>query len=296
MVPMMRTSMILCGVLACAALASADNDEILGDNLDRTLLNLAFGGAVDDGKPRLELVADGTSRVDQPFVEPQGAYGPQPNGSREAVAWSADKTAAWAVGDIQITDPCIADGHTRCDKLAERGWDHAVVVVDHMKASHIVAYSVEAAATDAAQAKALKAGVLPQPLARKIDPGAEDAVKLFESTLADPAAFAATVSPRADSVLFGSGKAERYSGGAAIKAQLAKWNLKLTVRDGVQAGVAGKSVVWIGANVDATSVKHPKTPAMPYRLFAVYEHTAAGWQLVGASFGVIVKIQKFDSL
>lgn len=284
---------IVAVTLVWSSLALASPDELLGDNTERTFDNLAFGASVDDGSPRLAFVADGTTRVDQPFLQLPGAYGPQPTPKNQVVAWAADKSAAWAVADIRVTDPCIADGHTNCAKLAELAWDHAVVVVDYRKAPRIVAWSVENTVSDAAQAKAVKAGILPAKLERKIDAGAEDAVKQLEATLGDPKAFAASVSDRKDAVLFGSDKAERYTGGAAIKAELAKWGLKLAVRDGVQAGPAGTSLVWIGANVDATPVKQPKAAPVPYRLFAVYEKTSSGWQLVAASFGAIVKLPAF---
>lgn len=122
-------------------------------------------------------------------------------------------------------------------------------------------------------------------LPRKLG-GADDAVKLFESTLGDPKAFAKTVSDRKDAVLLGSAKGERFVGGAKIRAKLAAWNLALQVRGGIQAGLSqNNSFAWVAANVDARPAKGAKDkPPAPYRLLAIYEKTAGGWKLVSVSF------------
>ena len=112
-------------------------------------------------------------------------------------------------------------------------------------------------------------------------------MKKFEATLGDPKALAASVSARKDVVLYGSEFAERYVG-AAAKAQLAKWNLAFKVQGGIQAGVgAAKTIAWVAANVDASSIKNPKAATTPYQLFAIYEQTGADWQLVAAHFAFV---------
>jgi len=134
------------------------------------------------------------------------------------------------------------------------------------------------------QAYLIKTNVLPDVLPRAVAAGAEDAVKVFESSIGDPKTFAATVSDRKDVVLYGSEQRERAAGGAKVKAKLAAWKLAFKVRDGIQAGLAGKSVAWVAANVDATGPKQ-KTAA-PYRVLALYEKTGTTWKLVQAHFSV----------
>lgn len=134
------------------------------------------------------------------------------------------------------------------------------------------------------QAFLVKKGVQPDVLPKEIA-GAEDVVKVFEASLGDPKAFAATVSDRADVVLYGSELAERTVGGAKVKAKLSAWKLAFKVRDGIQAGVTkSRRVAWVAANVDATSTKKPKNPSEPYRVLALYEKTGSEWKLVQAQF------------
>ncbi len=138
--------------------------------------------------------------------------------------------------------------------------------------------------TGKAYAAAIKSGKKPEALPRKIDKGAEAAVRVFESTIADPKAFAATVSERPDVILLGSEAAERWVGGDKVKAALTKWKLGFKVRDGIQAGVSGGgTVAWVAANVDAARVGKAGT-ASPYRMTAIYEKTGADWKVVALQF------------
>jgi hypothetical protein len=131
------------------------------------------------------------------------------------------------------------------------------------------------------QAKASKHGEKPEVLPRKIA-GAEAVVKQLETTMGDPKAFAASVSDRKDVVLYGSEPNERFVGGAAVKKQLAAWNLSLKLRDGVVAGMAStKSVAWVAANVNASNAK---LKPIPYRLLAIYEQTGGAWKIVQLHF------------
>jgi hypothetical protein len=118
----------------------------------------------------------------------------------------------------------------------------------------------------------------------RIAQGAQEAETLFEKSIADPKAFAKTLSSRKDTLMFGSAGGERFVGSAKIAATLAKWNLSFKPRDGVVADVAGKSVVWIAANLQATSLKKPTAKPTFYRGLFVYEHTGNAWQLVQLSF------------
>jgi hypothetical protein len=130
-----------------------------------------------------------------------------------------------------------------------------------------------------------KQGTLPEALPKAVT-GADDVVKVFEGSLADGKSLAATVSTRKEVVLYGSAKGERVVGGSKVKATLAKWNLKLTVRDGIQAGVTtNKQVAYLAANVDAVSAKKPGDKASPYRILAVYEKQGT-WKLVQLHFSV----------
>ncbi len=115
-------------------------------------------------------------------------------------------------------------------------------------------------------------------LAKQIDEGAEAPAALFAKTIGDPVALANTVSSRADTVMYGPEAADRFAGGAAIKSQLVKWQLKLTIRDGVQAGVAeSKTTAFVAAHVDA---RKPDGSVTPYRLMIIYDKVGAEWQLV----------------
>jgi hypothetical protein len=136
------------------------------------------------------------------------------------------------------------------------------------------------------EAELKKEGVAVDPITKSTT-GAEDVVTLFEASIADPKAFAATVSDRKEVVLYGSESAERTVGGAAVKKRLVGWNLKLSVRDGIHAGVtANKALAYVAANIEATSLKKPNDKPSPYRLLAIYEKTTAGWKLVVAHFSV----------
>jgi hypothetical protein len=135
-------------------------------------------------------------------------------------------------------------------------------------------------------AKALAAGDLAV-LESSASPEAQAAIDRFRGSLADPAALAASVSPRSNVMLLGSGRGERFVG-AAVRTQLARWGLAFTVRDGVRAGVTkGKTVAWVAANLDARPAQSPKAAPKPYRALFLYEQTGTAWQLVVLSITMI---------
>ena len=111
---------------------------------------------------------------------------------------------------------------------------------------------------------------------------------LFETTIGDPKLFAATVSTRPETAMFGSEMGERYTGRQVAK-QIQSWNLIFKVRDGVRAGVSksGK-VAWVAANVNALQNKRPNAKPIPYRMFAVYELVGTAWKLVHLQFSTSV--------
>ncbi len=97
---------------------------------------------------------------------------------------------------------------------------------------------------------------------------------------------AATFSDRKETVLFGSELPERYAG-AKAKATITSWNFSFVLRDGLRAGVSRSgTVAWLAANVDG--MPHGSTSALPFRVFAIYEKTAAGWKVVQMQFATSV--------
>jgi hypothetical protein len=192
-------------------------------------------------------------------------------------AWfSADATNSMLRGEC-TPEPCSG----------ETGRYHAAGLAERVgKTWRWVAWHISEPVAALKQAALVKQGVVPDALPRSIA-GAEAAVKVFEASIGDPKALAATVSDREEVALFGSAAGERAEEGAQVKARLLGWKLAFKVRDGIRAGVtASKNVAWVAANVDATSIKRPKDPPQPYRVLAIYEKTPAAWKLVQLSFSV----------
>ena len=48
------------------------------------------------------------------------------------------------------------------------------------------------------------------------------------------------------------------------------------------------TVAWVAANVDAKSLKKPKSKALPFRVFALYEKIGDQWKLVQIQFSTSV--------
>ena len=204
--------------------------------------------------------------------------------SKLVVARSTDGSAAWVAADAKgIVSPheCTPGPCRHKNKAPPL---HATGVAERVGAKwQWVAWHITDPVSAKEQADLIKRNVLPDVLPRSIT-GADEAAKVFESSIGDPKTFAATVSDRKDVVLYGSEQRERTVGGAKVKAKLAAWKLAFKVRDGVQAGLAGKSVAWVAANVDATGPK--QTKPSPYRVLALYEKSGSTWKLVQAHFSV----------
>jgi len=117
----------------------------------------------------------------------------------------------------------------------------------------------------------------------------------FVPILASSKVLADSISARKDVVLYGSDTGERYVGGAAVKAQLARWGLQFAQVGGTMEGItADKQVVWFATNVDTTPTKGAKPAApVPYRAFIVLAKSGksekATWELVAAQFAVVTK-------
>jgi hypothetical protein len=199
----------------------------------------------------------------------------------KAVGFSADHKAGWIAADVSMEHYCIAMG---CPPRDPNPTLVSVVMVAELgRQWQPLAVAVRVPASD----KDALAGGPPTAIARTIEPGAEDLAKLFDSSLGAPAAFAATVSPRKETTLYGSGPGEKSSGGAAVSAKIVKWALAIKVHDGVAAGVtANKQLGWAFANVDVRPVKTPAAKPVPYRLTVIYERVGTAWQAVAIQFSI----------
>jgi hypothetical protein len=162
---------------------------------------------------------------------------------------------------------------------------HATALYD---GTQILVWHIARVVKGKEQAAALKKGTTPPKLDKKIAAGAEELVKVFETTIGDPKTLGATVSDRKDVALYGNEPKERTVGGAKVKAKLAAWKLGFTVRDGIHAGLtSSKTVGWVAANVDAKSAQKPKDKPVPYRVLFLYEKKGADWKLVNAHFSFV---------
>jgi hypothetical protein len=276
----MRVSVIVLSVAAFHAVAAADIKSDLEQQVEK-ILNT--GGPANDPlpiKPRLIVgkvaavsPADYTAVVERPADAELFAVS-----SRPVVATAADGTAAWVAVDVAYREMCAKPS---CDHDPDVATGHMTAVFERGKpAWQPIAWIT----TKALSAKDRKAkGAVPSVLERKVDAGAEDAVKQFEATIGDPAAFAGTVSQRKDVVLFGSEQTERFVGSKAVRAQLSKWKLGFKLRDGIQAGVSSaRTVAFIAANVDGA--RATDKASTPYRMFAIYEKTGTSWQVAALQF------------
>lgn len=265
----------------CTGIAHADTKSDVSDliellpNRDTSKDNPTFGFTNND-----------------PYWAEKDQFGNQPSfmGSDVSiknlvVATSSDGKAAWFAADVKgvpaegdcAPEPCAPNKDpalhvTGLVEKAAKGWKW-------------VAWHIAPPLTAKDQGALAKQNTLPDPIPRTTR-SADDAVNVVEAALADPKAFAALVSDRKDVVMYGSSSAERYVGGAKVKKQLAAWNLKLAVRDGVQAGVVGGTVAWVAMNLDATSLKKPTAKSEPYRLLVVLEKSGTAWKIVQLNFSV----------
>ncbi len=201
---------------------------------------------------------------------------------RTSVAFAANGQAAWVVGDIATYEIC---GDETCPKKPRvEALYHATALFSGGSSWQPVFWHVDDVIDGKSYAAAVANGQTPEPVVDKVVK-ADEAVALFRTSLASPAALAATISTRSDVVLLGTDRKERYVGGKQVATTLRKWSLAFTVRDGVQAGVtAGGTVAWVAANVDAASSKKPGGKVSPYRVTAIYEKSDAGWKVVALHF------------
>ena len=261
----MRTAIAIVALLASTA--SADKTKTPTDELKTTLNDQLNWGT--SNSPRFAFHKDKTAPLGSDVYASlsMGDIDPQ----NVVIGFSSDGKDAFVASDLREYGDCGGSGN--CGVTL--GWLHASILYEKDGGRW------EPAVWHVAE---LSAGAAGDPIARKIE-DADDAVKVFETTLGDPKAFAKTVSDRKEVVLYGSDKGERFVGGAKVKGKLTSWNLTLTVHDGVQAGLSsGKTLAWVAANVDARPAKKPKAAAQPYRVLVIYEKTGATWKIVSLMF------------
>ena len=206
--------------------------------------------------------------------------------SKTIVATAADPDTAWI--STHLGEHFAACGKAGCAKEAPDSWLRATALFEKSNGTwQPLAWSITPAIPGTSQQDAQDQNISPDAIPRNTA-GADDVAKLFEGSIGDPKKFAATFSDRKEVVMFGSELAERYVGKQA-KSQITAWNFAFTVRDGVRAGMSRSgNVAWVAANLDAKSVKAPKSKALPFRAFALYEKTGADWKLVSLQFSTSV--------
>jgi hypothetical protein len=206
--------------------------------------------------------------------------------SNVVVASASDGKSAWLAADALAVPQSGDCAPGPCGRNHNPPLHVTALLERDAKGWNWIAWHITDPVPGSRHADLAKLKIVPDKLDRAVA-GAEDVVKVFEASLTDSAALAATLSTRKDVVLYGSEAKERTLGGAKVKAKLAGWKLAFALRDGVQAGLtANKNVAWVAANVDARSAKRPKDPATPYRVLAIYELTDKTWKLVQLQFSV----------
>lgn len=271
-------------VVASLVSSSAASAETPAEDIASTMSELAMSmsdpPSLGPRPPRM-VIGDGIEIAPESYVAVGGSWGEGGNGEHPTVGFAADGKSAWIAMDMAFRHLC---GMPQCmdDPPAEVAHGSALFEFTSSRWQPVV-WDFARILKPKEQAAARRSP--PPPIERAIDPGAEIVARQFEAALGDPAALAASVSDRKDVVLFGSDRKERYTGGAAVRAQLLRWKLGYKVRDGVFAGLStSKTVAWLVANVDAA---RPGSKAIStYRLFAIYEQAGDAWRIVQLNFAI----------
>lgn len=272
--------MVVAVVLASGAIALA------GPATPSTVAEGAlYANTLHSGIPgvRFGFGSDGEVTIDSTTMEVGGS--PYPVKMQKVVIGVAtsDPKVVWYAAEAAATPGCMVDAP--CTRKPELFLNGTVLLEKTSREWSPIAWHVAKRTSSKEQAAQLAAGHRLTAVPQRIDKGAEAAVEQFVATLGDPKLLAASVSSRSDTMMFGSDTGERWVGGPAVKAQLAKWKLAFKVHDGIQAGATVKgTVAWVAANVDATSVAKPKASSTPYRVTAIYELTGGRWQIVQLHF------------
>ncbi len=227
----------------------------------------------DDQLPSIVLL-DHETKFKQPFID--GIGSPDSELLHVVVGLAADGHAGWVAADSGMAVPCGMGDCKKTLRDAAREANvkppyHQTALVDDGK---LLLVHIGSTGKGVGYGDSMKA---------QIAEDAKPVVEQFQKSIADPKAFAATISTRKDVVLYGTEPTERVVGGAAVRARLVKWDLSLAVHGGILAGVTkSKAVAWIAADVDARSAKSKTTS--PYRLTVVYEKTGTEWKIVQIHF------------
>lgn len=252
---------------------------------DRAGENVLAAHTLHSGMPagRFGFGTEGEVMIDPEAQEVGGSPYPIAMVRPVIARGAADAKVAWYAADVHATPGCEVE--KPCTKKPTLFFAGTVLLVQGTDGAwRPIAWHLAKPVTGKEQASALAAGETLDEVPARIDPGAEPIAKRFRDTIGDPKAFAASISPRAETLMFGSSPGERWLGGSRVAAQLAAWKLALRVHDGVQAGLApGGTVGWIAANVDAVPVGSTKKPT-PYRVTAFYELAKGTWRVVALQF------------
>jgi hypothetical protein len=258
-------------VVALVSVAHADNKS----KTITAALSDALSMSADDKLPAI-VILDTETKFKEAFIYGDGS--PTSDLLHTVVGVAADGSSGWIAAD---TGAIIACGMEGCDKIlrdAERAakttppYHHTALVED----GKVLFLHVGSTGKGVGHGAAMDAD---------IPADAKPVVEQFQKTIADPKAFAATISKRKDVLLYGTEPTERFVGGAAAKATLLKWNLGLSAVGGIRAGVTkSKTVAWIAADVEAKSLKSKSGTTTEYRLTVVYEKTGSEWKVVQIHF------------
>jgi hypothetical protein len=199
--------------------------------------------------------------------------------TRLAVGVAPDRRAAWAADEIDYTlrsskgEKNVHFRMTSLLALEDRGW--------RILASH---YSVEVHHEDAFRKAGAHELPMPKQLGTQVAPGAEPLVDRFRQGVANPGASAAWISDRPGVIFYGTAPGERHDG-TEVKRLLAgaKMAARLTIPDGVRAGIVGNAG-WVAGNI----VVSLGELEVPFRTLEFYVKEGNDWKLVCAhsSIGV----------
>ena len=289
----MRFSGLLLGMALLPALALADSKAPAAPSPISELTSRIEGITSKSTRPQLDVpkfaLSDNVT-IEQPANADEALTGfPETSvadTNKTIVATAADPDTAWI--STHLGEHYAQCGKAGCAKETPDAWLRATALFEKSNGTwQPVAWSITPAIPGTSQQEAIDQNIGPDAITRSTA-GADDVAKLFEGSIGDPKKFAATFSDRKEVVMFGSELAERYVGKQA-KSQVTAWNFAFTVRDGVRAGVSKSgNMAWVAANVDAKPVKSPKTKALPFRAFALYEKTGTDWKLVSLQFSTSV--------
>jgi hypothetical protein len=261
---------ILPVVALCALAASA-----LADNKSEALiqtLDVTFGDRPTEGSKYARVVLLESDTKLAPNKGVFGYPGPVWNPYDPVIAFAADGSAGWLAAGLGDVVVC---GMGDCEKVRR----DAVREMMRKPPYHVTAL-VDGDQPVFVHFGSTGKGVGNGELGEDIEYGAKDVANLFDATIGDPKAFAATVSSRKDAMMFGTEANERYVGGETVRATLVKWNLSLKRNGGIRAGTTkSKTVAWVLADVGVE-----KKERVPYRVSAVYEKTGGKWKIVQLHF------------